>query len=208
MKIMDKLKKEFKCNKKGILFLLGIALIGFIFGTIFITIISNSDKTMVKDYVGSFIDNIRNNKINYTDNFVNILISNFSFIIVIWLLGMSVIGVPINVFYYFINFFILGFSVVSFVLTYKIKGCIFSLIYIIPHNIINTIIFTLIVYYSINFSLTLIFAITKKKSINFKQIINKYLKVLIFSSIILLLTSLYEGYIIPNIMNKLMFIIK
>ena len=189
MKIMDKLKKEFKCNKKGILFLLGIALIGFIFETIFITIISNSDKTMVKDYVGSFIDNIRNNKINYTDNFVNILISNFSFIIVVWLLGMSVIGVPINVFYYFINFFILGFSVVSFILTYKI-------------------IFTLIVYYSINFSLTLIFAITKKKSINFKQIINKYLKVLIFSSIILLLTSLYEGYIIPNIMNKLMFIIK
>jgi len=208
MKILDKLKKEFKCNKKGITFLLGITLIGFIFGTIFITIISNSDKLMVKDYVNTFIENIKNNKINYTENFINVLTSNFSFIIIIWLLGMSVVGIPINIFYYFINSFILGFSIVSFILTYKIKGCIFSLIYIIPHNIINFMIFTLIVYYSINFSLTLIFAITKKKSINFKQIINKYLKTLFFSSIIILLTSLYEGYIIPSIMNKLMFIIE
>lgn len=208
MKLLDKLKREFKCNKKGIIFLLGIALIGFIFGCLFITIISNSDKIMVKDYVTTFIENIRNNKINYTDNFINILISNFSFIIIIWVLGMSVIGIPINVFYYFINSFILGFSVVSFILSYKLKGCIFSFIYIIPHSIINLMIFTLIVYYSINFSLTLIFAITKKKSINFKQIINKYLKILLFSSIVILLTSLYEGYIIPNIMNKLLFMFK
>lgn len=208
MKILDKLKKEFKCNKKGLLFLLGITIIGFLFGTLFITIINESDKLLVKEHISSFIESIKKNNINFFDNFLNILISNLNFILIVWLLGMSVIGVPINIFYYFINSFVLGFSISSFILTYKLKGCIFSIIYVIPHNIINMIIFTLIVYYSLNFSLTLIFAITKKKSINFKQIINKYLKVLIFSSVIILLTSLYEGYVIPNVMNKLLFIIK
>ncbi|MBE6160050.1 MAG: hypothetical protein E7157_03265 [Lactobacillales bacterium] len=208
MKVLDKLKREFKCNKKGLLFLFGITIIGFLFGVLFITIISESDKLLIKDYVQSFINSIRNNKINLVDNFKNIFFSNFSFILIVWLLGMSVIGIPINIFYYFINSFILGFSITAFILTYKLKGCIFSLIYIIPHSIINLLVFTILIYYTINFSLTLIFAISKKKSINFKTIINQYLKVFIFSFIVIVLTSLYEAFVIPNIMNKLLFIIK
>lgn len=208
MKLMDKLKKELRCNKKGLLFLLGITIIGFIFGVIFITIINKSDKLLVKDYIISYIDNIKNNKIDFIDNFKNIFFSNFSFILIVWILGMSVIGIPINIFYYFINSFILGFSIASFILTYNIKGCIFSLIYIIPHSLINILIFTFLIYYTINFSLTLIFAIFKKKSINFKVIINKYIKVFLISFIIIILTSLYEAFIIPNIMNKLLFIVK
>ena len=91
MKLMDKLKKELRCNKKGLLFLLGITIIGFIFGVIFITIINKSDKLLVKDYIISYIDNIKNNKIDFIDNFKNIFFSNFSFILILWILGMSVI---------------------------------------------------------------------------------------------------------------------
>lgn len=208
MKILDKLKKEFKCNKKGLLFLIGITTIGFLFGVIFITIISESDKLLVKEYITSFMDNIKNNKLNLIDNFKNVFFSNFSFILIVWLLGMSVIGVPVNIFYYFINSFILGFSVAAFILTYNIKGCLFSLIYIVPHSLINMLIFTILIYYTINFSLTLIFVIFKKKSMNFKIIINKYIKVFLLSFIGILLTSLYEGFVIPNLMNKLLFLIK
>ena len=100
--LLDKLKLRFNSNKKFILFLLGISLIGFISGSLFITIISKSDQILVKDYIESFINNIQNNKLDYGDTLKNTLLSNLTFIIVIWILGISVIGIPINIFYYFV----------------------------------------------------------------------------------------------------------
>lgn len=206
-KYMDKLKKNIRFNKKGITFLLGLSIIGFISGVIFITLISKSDQLLVKDYIESYIKEI-GNKINYLDLFKNCFFDNLIFIIIVWLLGMSVIGAFINIFYYFIKAFTLGFSISSFILTYKLKGIIYSIIYIIPHNIINILVFTLLVYYSINFSFTLIYAILKKKNINFKIIFNKYLYILLIIFLIILLTSLYESFVVPNIISKLLFIIK
>lgn len=203
MKKLDKLKKQFKFNKKGLLFIFGIAIIGFLSGVIFITIIKNSDKTIVKDYIESYMNTIKNHDINYLDQFKNIFLDNLSFIIIVWLLGMSVIGIPINLFYYFLKSFVLGFTIVSFILTYKIKGCLYALLYVIPHNLINIFIFSILIYYTINFSLTLIYGITKKKSINFKTIINKYLYILFISIGIILLTSLYEAFVLPNIFINL-----
>ena len=100
MNLFDKMRKKLKINKNGILFLLGIAAIGFISGVIFITIISKSDQTLVKEYINDYFNNI--NKINYLDVFKNTFLESLSFIIIVWLLGMSVIGIPINVFYYWI----------------------------------------------------------------------------------------------------------
>lgn len=208
MKLLDKLKRKIKLNKKGILFLLGISIIGFISGVIFITVISKTDQNLVREYITSYIDNIKKNNINYLDLFKNTFFDNISFIIIVWILGMSVIGIPINIFYYFIKAFVLGFSVTSFILTYKLKGCIYSLIYIVPHNIINLFIYTILIYYTINFSLTLIFSIMKKRNINFSILINKYINILLITICVIIITSLYEALIIPNIINKLLFFIK
>ena len=49
--VMDKLKVLVIKHKKIILFLLGIAIIGFITGTIYTTILSETDKTLVKSYI-------------------------------------------------------------------------------------------------------------------------------------------------------------
>lgn len=206
MKYLDKLKKELNVNKKGLGFLIGISVIGFIFGCLFIIMISKSDKLLVKEYIESFLKNLNN--INYLDIFKNTFFNNLLFIIIIFLLGMSVIGIPINIFYFFLKSFVLGFTMVSFILTYKIKGCLFSLLYVIPHNLINICIFTILVYYSINFSILLIYGITKKKNINFKIMMNKYLKILIINIFIILITSIYESFILPNIMKSLMFLVK
>ena len=177
MNIIEKIRKKLKINKNGLLFLLGITLFGFISGVIFITVISKSDQALVKNYITSYLNNI--DKISYFDSFKNIFLENLSFIIIVWLLGMSVIGIPINIFYYFIKSFIIGFSISSFILTYKIKGCLYAFIYIVPHNLINLIIYTILIYFTINFSLTLIYAIFKKKNLNFKTMMNKYINILL-----------------------------
>ena len=198
---MKYFNRNFKLNKKGIIFLSIISIIGFLFGSIFILIITNSDKELVKEYIYNFIKST--DHINYLTILYNNLSSNILFIMIVWILGISIIGIPINIFYLFFKNFTIGFTLTAFTLKYSLKGLILGFFYLIPHNIINMFLYILITYYSINFSFKLIYFIFKKENINIKPIINRYFKVLLFSIIIIIITSLYESFILPNIFNKL-----
>lgn len=206
--IMDKLKQVASKHKKVILFLLGIAFIGFITGTIFTTILSETDKNLVKGYIQEFIGTIENHKLNYTNSFKNAFISNTGFILIIWILGMSVIGIPINLFIYFSKSFIIGFSISSFILQYKSKGCLLSLIYIFPHQIINIIIYTVLLMFSMNFSKKLIYSIKSKKSVSFQTTFKRYTVIFLLSLAIVTITTVIEIFITPLLIEKILFIIK
>lgn len=203
-KVMDKLKEKTKNNQRLILFLIGISIIGLLFGSIFITIISKQDQSLIQNYIKTFINTIQNGQLNYITAIQNTLVGNFSFVIAIWLLGISIIGIPIIIFLYFTKSFMIGFSVASFILNYKWKGILYSLIYIFPHHLINLIFFTLLMIYSLKFSFYLLDSIIKKKTIHFKNLINPYLGVLIIVTIALLVTSLYETFAVPYLLELIL----
>lgn len=205
---VDKLKQVAKHHKRILLFLFGIALIGLITGSIFTTILSSSDKTLVKDYIVDFINKIDSHKLNYINSFKNAYISNLIFIISIWILGISMIGIPINLFIYFSKTFMLGFSVSSFVLQYQSKGCLLALIYIFPHHIINIIIYTILLIFSMNFSKRLFLSIKSKKAISFQNPFKRYTVILIGAIVLISLTTIIEIFITPLLLQKILFIIK
>ena len=202
-KQMDKLKKKTSSNKRIIIFLVGLFLIGIIAGSIFITVISKTDQALVKEYIKEIINKIDKNKLNYLDALKNASISNLSFIIIVWLLGLSIVGIPIVVFMYFSKAFVLGFSLSAFILQYKTKGIIIALIYFFPHHIVNMIAYTLVMIYSLKISFILINSILKKKTISFKPIMNRYLIVLGVSAGMIIVASLYECFVVPFIIKKL-----
>ena len=118
-------------------------------------------------------------------------------IIIVWLLGISIIGIPIVIIMFFIKSFTLGFSISSIIFNYKLKGCLLAFTNIFPHQILNFLIYMILTTYSIFFSLKIINSIIKKKTIDFKILMNKYFKVLIFSIIIILISILIEVFITP-----------
>ncbi len=200
---MDKIKKN-----KIIVFLIVITAVAFIFGTFFITILNNSDKQLVKTYIETFLNDIYKNEINYIDVLKNTLSSNIFIVILIWLLGISIIGTPIIVIIYFFKAFSLGFTISSFIFTYKTKGIIFSLLYIFPNEIVKYLCYTLIIINALNVSKKLTLSVLKKENLNFNRIINRYFKILVICLITIIITSLYEVYGIPFIFNKFYFLIK
>lgn len=206
-KILDKLKEKAKVNKKMVLFLVGLVIVGLITGSLFVTVLDKSDETLIKEYLSKFITNIDQNKLNYLDAYKNGLISNILFVIGVWLLGISVIGIPITIFMFFSKAFILGFSISSLIVNYKLKGCLLSFIYIFPHHILNIIVYIIMMIYSISLSLKIIDALIKKKTIDFKKIINKYTFILLFTTITIIITTTYEVFIVPNIIKALLPII-
>ena len=200
---MDKLKRI-----KTLYFLLILAFIAFLFGTFFITIISNKDINLVKEYIYTFINNIEENKLDFLNILRETLFSNIFVILLIWLFGISIIGIPFIIIYYFFKMFSLGFLLSSFILTYKLKGIIFSLIYIFPNELIKFFGYTLLVTNAIKISKRFIKSIFKKEKISFQNNIKSYIKVLIIVIIIFIITSVYETFAIPFLYHKFNFLIK
>ncbi len=202
-KQMDKLKNKTTSNKKIIVFLVGLFLIGLIAGSIFITIISKSDQALVKEYIKEFVNKADKNKLNYLEALKNASLSNGLFIVIVWLLGFSIIGIPIVIFMYFSKAFILGFSLSSFILQYKFKGLLLALIYFFPHHVVNILAYTLILIYSLKISFILVNSIIKKKTISFKAIMNRYLIVFAVSIGMVIVASLYECFVVPFLIRNL-----
>lgn len=198
-KIMDKLKNRISYNKKIMLFLTILTIIGIITGAFLIAILNVSDKNLIKEYIQTFIDNI--NSFNYIESLKNSLIISLILTIGIWILGISVIGLLFVILIIFWKSFVLGFTISSFIITYNLKGLMLSFVYIFPSFIINLLVLMYLGSYSIKFSLIIIKSIVSKKKLELSKLMHKYLIVLILTLIINLLTSLFEVFITPILLK-------
>ena len=204
---MDKLKISIKRNKKLLVFLIILGIIGIIVGSIFNIMLNESDKSLVSSYITNFFDNISNNTLDSVSALKNGFISEISYILIIWLLGISVIGIPIILFMYFSKFFILGFSISSIISNYGFKGCLLSVGYIFPHKIINIIIYTILTLFTLKVSGKILYTIIRREKLDFKIVLNKYLIILLMSMGVIILTTLFEVFITPIIIKLFMPII-
>lgn len=200
-KIINKAKNNVLNQKKKYLFLSVILLIGIISGIIFIFFISKTDKQLVKEELSLFFTNIENNKINYLNSFINSFLSNLIYLISIWILGISIIGIPIIIFLLFFKGFIFGFSISSIIYEFGIKGIPLAISYQIPHYLINLILILLLSFYAINFSVRLFKMLFIKENCNLNMYFKKYNKIFLITIIGSLISSLIEVFIAPILMN-------
>ena len=90
-----KVKNKLYEQKKIYLSIIITIALGIISGIIYNLILSKSDHTLITNQLNSFFDAIKKNNINYIPMLINSLIGNLSLVILIWLLGISIIGLPL-----------------------------------------------------------------------------------------------------------------
>ena len=200
-KYMDKLKSNIRINKNLFVFLVVIIAVGVAAGSIFVTLLNDTDKVMVSDYLNNFLNNLKTDNLNYSGTLINTIIFTLGAALLIWLLGISVIGFLLILLFLFIKAFSLGFSIGSIIINFNFKGVLIAGAYIVPHHIINMMIYLLISSYALVLSYRLINSFTKKQTFEFKSVFNRYLFILGFSLIILLISVLYEVYGAPKLIN-------
>jgi stage II sporulation protein M len=188
-------------DKKILLFLTIICIIGFITGSIYMTVLSPNDKNMIISSIDEFITGY--GQLNSKIELINNLVINISYLLVIWILGISLLGLPSVIIVLFIKSFLLSFTVASFIMKYKYKGILLGIIYNIPHNIINLILYIYVGIYSINISSFIIKSVIHKKELNFKNAFSRYLVILALALFLLLITTLYETFCMPYFINKI-----
>lgn len=199
---MNKIKKRY-------LYLLIIVVTGIIVGIIFSNILSDTDNKLVYSKITNYFNNIKDDiPIDYLKNLITSLKNNYLFLIIIWILGLSIVGLLFNNFILFFKSFVLGFSIGSIINIYFYRGLVLSFFYIFPALIINILVLMIMVYYANTFSLKLFDVIFRKKEFKFSSLIKKYFKILLVFSIILTISSLIETFIMPFFIKLFSFLIK
>ncbi len=196
---MKELFKKLKTKKLFIL-VFAITLLCFIAGTLLISMLSKSNKELIINSLNNFYTSLKENKISSTNLLYKTMTSNLILNIIIWVLGISIIGIPIVIFILGFKSLSLGFTISSLIYTYKFNGLLKAIIYLIP-NIINIFIVFVLVYYSISFSINLFNYLFRKIEFNKRVIVKRYLKILIVAILLSILTSVTESFILPKLFN-------
>ena len=196
---MKELFKKLKTKKLFIL-VFAITLLCFIAGMLLISMLSKSNKELIINSLNNFYTSLKENKISSTNLLYKTMTSNLILNIIIWVLGISIIGIPIVIFILGFKSLSLGFTISSLIYTYKFNGLLKAIIYLIP-NIINIFIVFILVYYYISFSINLFNYLFRKIEFNKRVIVKRYLKLLIVAILLSILTSVTESFILPKLFN-------
>lgn len=189
-------------NKKVNLFVIFIVVLGIISGSLFLMVLNENDKSEVINEISTFMTNINTNNINNLNSFKNSLIEGMILIILSCILGMSIIGVIFNIFFIYMKSFTIGFSISSFILVYKYKGILSSLVYTVPSQLINILIILILGVYTLLFSKYLFKMIfLKDKTVNLGKFFKKYVLVFGICILLCLISALCEAYLVPSLLK-------
>lgn len=207
--MMEKIKKDIYSRKTIVLVIFIVFILGLLFGSLYITILDNDNKRIILDSVKNYFNSYEyTNFSSRLEIFKNSFTKNLSYFIIMWLLGLSIIGVPIIIIMIFVKSFITGFSIASIFACYKFKGLLGILIYILPSNVIILILSIFLAIYSVNLSIKLGINAITKKNLNFGTFMGKYFFLLLLIILICIILSLFDAFISPYLYNLFTNLIK
>ena len=196
-KVNDKLKEQ----KKIYIFLIIVMILGLISGIIYAIILNQNDHNLVTESLNSFFISIKENNIDYKNALINSLIGNITFITFIFLLGISIIGIPIIILSLFLKTFIFGFSISSIIYTYHLNGILKTITYTLPHQLITLLMALFLGFYALYFGIKLFKYLFKGKDINLRMSMKRYLQVYIIVLLINITCSFIEVFLSPTLMK-------
>ena len=208
-KIINYLNETIKKEKYLLRFNIIIFIIGLVLGTIFINFITSEDKELLKEQLSTFISNIKilSPNIYGFNTFLSDLFSNLLELSIIFILGISMIGILFIIFYLFFKGFMLGVSMSTFIISYGFKGIVGMILYIIPFYIFSILIYFFISFFAIDASIKFIKALIKKDKLNFKTFFGKYLLSYLISILLIIIYCLGNSFIMPLLLKLFSFLL-
>ena len=193
--------KKYVEQKQKYIFLLTLVLIGILSGIMFILFVSKADKQLIKDHITLTFDTINAHRVNYSSTLLHNGVKNILYLMFIYILGISIVGIPLILLFLFFKGFIVGFSISSIVSIYHFKGVFISILYLIPGDILLLVIWILMGFYSISFSIKLFRYLFLKENIPLNIYFKKLNKILLISFISIIVISVIETFLQPFIID-------
>ncbi|MCD2345148.1 stage II sporulation protein M [Clostridium guangxiense] len=176
--------------------------IGFVIGVYIVKYMTTSDKSNLISYLADFIKGKNGNSENSKMILFQAIKNNIPLILVVWFLGLTMIGIPIILIIDVLKGFTIGFTVAFFISGFGIKGIGMAMLGVIPQNIIYIpcIIFLSVI--AMEFSIKLIKDNSKMSMRRrFFSNIGSYSFMFIIITLIMFMGFFFETYCTPNIIK-------
>lgn len=194
----ESLRIYFKNNIVLFLLLFSVLVIGIIIGSISVNLMSDIQTRNILTFVNGFLSNINSVNISSSAVFSISLSNNLKTALILIISGLTVIGMPVIFVTLFFRGLSLGFTVGFFIREMGIKGVFFSLLAILPQNIIIIPAIISIGVAGVVFSKTILKNKKHANSYDYPSLLLNYGILNFMFCISLLIASLIEGYISPT----------
>jgi stage II sporulation protein M len=201
MVLKKTIQKQVKNNLALYFLVLVFFAAGIAAGAFTVDALSSVQKEELINYFQSFFTVLDQEPVQSAVIFKQSLINNSQFAILIWLLGITVIGVPLILMIVGIKGFIVGFSVSFLVEGMGLKGLLFAVAAILPQNLLIVPGIIAAAVLGISFSISMLRRKKSKPKKSFASELAIYSINILFTLLILLFGSLVEGYITPVFMK-------
>jgi len=195
----------FREHSSIFLFVVVLFLMGVIFGAIVVNSMSITQKEDLFYYLSQFFGEISNGKVAASnDLFLQSFFHNSKFIGLMWILGISIIGLPIILILLFLKGMVVGFTVGFLVSQMGWNGFLLAFVSILPQNLIIIPVFIIMAAFSVIFSLRMIKKqFFKKYGQPIMPFFKRYIFTLIGAVIFICAASGIEAYISPLLMKTI-----
>lgn len=180
-----------------------LLVMGVIFGAIVVNSLGGVQKDDLFDYLGRFFGQIAQNEISGQQAMFNQSFTHYiKYIGLMWVLGLSIIGLPVILILLFLKGIVVGFTVGFLVNQMGWNGFLLSFVSVLPQNIILIPAFVIIGTAAISFSLKMIKGQFSKRMNEpiFPQFL-RYTVLMLLISLAIGVASVFEAFVSPVLMK-------
>ncbi|MGG0716616.1 stage II sporulation protein M [Robertmurraya massiliosenegalensis] len=202
-KYQDIVSNHFREHSSIYLFVVVLFLMGVIFGAIVVNSLSLTQKEDLFYYLSQFFGQVSDGKVAEPyDLLLQSFFHNSKFVGLMWILGVSIIGLPVILVLLFIKGMVVGFTVGFLVNQMKWNGFLLSFVSILPQNLIIIPIFIFGATLSVAFSIKMIRRqFMKKMGQPVLPLLGRYVLAYLGALVILILAASVEAYVSPALMK-------
>lgn len=126
-----------KANIVAYFFMILIFVIGVVVGALAVRTLPDEQKVELINYLHIFFTGLTQgaeNSMSSSNIMSTVMFNNTKTIVLMWILGFTIVGIPFVLFILFTRGFIIGFTVGFLVNEYVMRGLLFALASVLPHN--------------------------------------------------------------------------
>ncbi|WP_315971315.1 stage II sporulation protein M [Paenibacillus sp. N3.4] len=131
------MKQYIKENLPLFIFISVLFVIGVVFGAVMVNALSMEQKQEMTRHLGSFFQEVNDGaEFDSQQSFVQAFGMHMKWLLLIWLFGLSIVGLPLILVLDFLKGVLIGFTVGYLVGQMSWKGMLFALVSVAPQNLI------------------------------------------------------------------------
>ncbi|MDN4594120.1 stage II sporulation protein M [Polycladomyces subterraneus] len=185
------------------IFVTVLFVMGVVFGAIIVNTLSDSQKQDLLHYMGYFFQGLNQNSIAEPRiAFQHAMGDHLKTLGLMWILGLSIVGLPLILILVFLKGLGIGFTVGFLVNQLSWKGLWFAMVAVLPHNLLVVPVMIFVAVSGLQFSLLLVKnRLIQRRGTIYPQFLSYSVSVTAMA-IVLVIASFFEAYVSPWLMRS------